>query len=108
MDFAPGQTWIIYATYKKYGEPEVDFCSYSRQQIPSKDDFNSLIHGMSYDEEITWLQKNLGVKELNVQKAEDGQHHLNIRPKGYEALWYLVAGFVVLFLFYFLGRKFLK
>jgi hypothetical protein len=109
MSFAPGQTWIIYATYKKYGEAEVQFCSYSRQQFAAEaEDFNTAVHGMSFTEEEAWLKKNLGVQQLNVKNTEAEQHHENIRPEGMQTLWYLVAGFLGLVLFYFIGRKFLK
>lgn len=107
MSFAPGQTWIIYASYKKYGEPEVKFCSYSRQRITGED-YNTIAHGMDFNAEEAWLKKNLGQHELSVKAAEDDQHHENIRPTGYEALWYLGGGFVALIALYFISRKFLK
>ena len=107
MSFAPGQTWIIYATYKKYGEPEVKFCSYSRQLIAGED-YNTIAHGMDFNAEKSWLEKNLGLHELNIKAPGDDQHHENIRPEGYEALWYLGGGFLALIALYFISRKFLK
>jgi hypothetical protein len=109
MSFVPGQTWLIYATYKKYGEAIVDFCSYSRQQFASeKDDFNTIAHGMNFSDEKNWLKKTVGIQKLNVKDVGYEQHHENIRPQGFEILWYLAAGFIGLLVFYFLGRKFLK
>lgn len=109
MSFAPGQTWIIYATYKKYGEADVNFCSFSRQKFASEaEDFNTTTHGMNFNEEQQWLKKNLGIQALNEKNTEAEQHHENIRPDGSQTLIYLGAGFLALILFYFLGRKFLK
>jgi hypothetical protein len=109
MSFAPGETWIIFATYEKYGEPQVSLCSHSRRKFAdAKDDFYFQLSGISFSEAEAFLKKNLGIQPFSVKKVEEEQHHENIRPKGYESLWYLVAGFVVLFIFYFLGRKFLK
>jgi hypothetical protein len=109
MSFAPGQTWIIYATYKKYGEPVTEFCSFSRQKMPAgEEDFNSSWHGKTFDEEEAWLKKNLGLQELNERNPIDDQHHENIRPTGYETLWYLGGGFLALIVLYFISRKFLK
>lgn len=109
MSFAPGQTWLIYATYKKYGEAEVSFCSYSRQQFSAdKEDFNTIAHGMNFAEEQAWLKKNLGVQEFNQRDVTTEQHHENILPKGYDILWFVGGGLVVVIAFYFLGRKFLK
>jgi hypothetical protein len=109
MDFAPGQTWLIYADYIKYGEPQVKFCSFSRQQFDNeKDDFNSLSHGMTFEAEKNWLKKNLGLQQLNVKDEATEQHHENIRPQGSDILLYLGLGLVGVIGFYFLGRKFLK
>ncbi len=109
MSFSPGQTWIIYATYEKYGEPKVEFCSYSRQQFANeKDDYNTVAHGMDFSNELAWLEKNLGIQKLNEVDIQSQQHHENIRPQGYEFLWYLGFGFVGLIVIYFLTQKFLK
>jgi hypothetical protein len=109
MSFSPGETWIIFATYEKYGKPEVELCSHSRRKFADeKDDFYFQLSGISFGDAQAFLKKNLGTQPFSIKTAEEDQHHENIRPKGYEALWYLIAGFVVLFLFYFLGNKFLK
>ncbi len=109
MSFVPGQTWLIYATYKKYGEAEVNFCGYSRLQMESdKEDFNSVAHGMTFPEEVAWLKKNLGEQKINDAIQVDHPLHENIHPNGMQTLYYLMAGFLALALFYFVGRKFLK
>jgi len=109
MSFAPGQTWIIYATYEKYGEPKVHFCSYSRQQFPSEaEDYNTSVHGMTFSQELTWLEKNLGVQKLNEKDVLMEQHHENIRPQGYDFVWYYVFGLLSLVAIYFITKKFLK
>jgi hypothetical protein len=109
MSFSPGQTWIIYATYEKYGEPKVEFCSYSRQQFSKEtDDYNTTTHGMTFADELTWLEKNLGLQKLNEKDIQSQQHHENIRPEGYDFLWYLAFGLIGLIAIYFLNKKFLK
>lgn len=109
MSFNPGQTWIIYATYKKYGEAEVNFCSYSRQLFANeKSDYNTVIHGLTFSDEKNWLHKNLGLQVLNVKEDAMNQHHENERPDGYKFLWYLGAGFFGLIFIYFISKKLLK
>ena len=109
MNFTPGQTWIIFATYKKYGEAEVNFCSHSRAKVAEgTEDYNASVYGMSFNEEWEWLIKNLGTKVLNEKNAEAEQHHENIRPDGSQTLIYLGVGFIAVVLFYLIGRKILK
>ena len=109
MSFVPGQTWIIYAKYKKYGEAKVHFCGYSRQQFPDESkDYNTAVHGMKYSEELAWLEKNLGVQKLNEKDIESQQHHENLRPAGYEFFWYYGFGLLGLIAIYFITKKFLK
>lgn len=109
MSFAPGQTWLIYATYKSYGAAEVNFCSYSRQQFANeKDDYNTAVHGMDFSTEEIWLKENLGLLALNSKDPLAEQHHENIHPNGFQTLYYLGSGFLFLALAYFVGRKYLK
>ncbi|CAN5182028.1 hypothetical protein BH09BAC5_BH09BAC5_20830 [soil metagenome] len=109
MSFAPGQTWIIYSKYKKYGEVEVNFCGFSRMKMKNaNEDYNTIVHGMSFEDEVIWLKKNLGDKEINSKDFAQEQHHENIHPNGMQTLYYLFAGFLGLVVFYLLGRKFLK
>ena len=109
MSFSPGQTWIIYATYEKYGKPKVDFCSYSREQFANeKEDYNTVVHGMDFSDELIWLKKNLGEQKLDVVDIQAQQHHENTRPQGYEFLIYLALGFVGMIVIYFIVQKFLK
>ena len=109
MSFVPGQTWLIYAKYKSYGKAEVEFCGYSRQQFANeKEDYNTPIHGMTFGEEEIWLKKILGLQSLNVKDPIAEQHHENIRPQGFQVLYYLGFGFIALIAIYFVGRKFLK
>ena len=109
MNFAPGETWIIYANYTAYGKAEVQFCSYSRQQFANeKEDYNTSVHGMNFTEELNWLTKNLGEQKLNEKDIQAEQHHENLRPQGYWVLFYLGGGLLGLIAFYFLSRKFLR
>ncbi|MSP68786.1 MAG: hypothetical protein EXR20_00790 [Bacteroidetes bacterium] len=107
MSFVPGQTWLIFANYKKYGEPKVKFCSYSRQQFElNQADYNSAVHGMGFQEERDWLKIKFGLQALNINNKGLQQHHTNIRPAGLQFLWYIGLGLVVLAGLYFIGRKF--
>jgi hypothetical protein len=109
MTFIPGQTWIIYATYAKYGHPKVHFCSYSRQQFPTDaTDYNSAVHGMNFSAELSWLEKNLGLQKLNEKDIQSEMHHENIRPEGYAFFWYYGFGLLGLIVIYFITKKFLK
>jgi hypothetical protein len=109
MNFSPNETWIIYASYMSYGKAKVEFCSYSRQQFENdKDDYNTVVHGMTFTEESAWLEKNLGLQKMDEKDVQSEQHHENIRPQGYAVLWYLGGGFLGLIVIYFLVQKFLK
>ena len=109
MSFLPGQVWIIYANYTGYGQSKVDFCSLSRMQFDNeKDDFNSASHGMSFKDEVLFLETKLGKQKLNEVDKIDQQHHENIIPNPVQATIALVCGIVGVLLLYFIVRKVLR
>ncbi|HEU4719032.1 MAG TPA: hypothetical protein VFU15_14410 [Bacteroidia bacterium] len=109
MTFSPGEEWIIYAKYVGYGKAEVKFCSFSRKYVADdKNDFVTPLHGMSYAMENEWLEKTLGVQELNVRNPEDDMHHENIHPSQQQALLYFGLGLAGLLVLLFLTKKFLR
>jgi hypothetical protein len=109
MTFAPGETWLVYATYESYGKAKTEYCSHTRMLYPDdENDMNTIGHGMTFDEEIAWLKKKFGVQELNDESMAVDMHHKNIIPKGYTVLWYLGIGLVVVVAAYFVGRRFFR
>ncbi|HLG03465.1 MAG TPA: hypothetical protein VI731_07700 [Bacteroidia bacterium] len=109
MSFAPGEEWIIYAEYIRYGEGSVKFCSLSRKKpVAGEQDHFAQQQGMSYDSTIAFLKKNYGVQLLHEKKVRDQQHHELILPDRVQMLGYLAAGLVVIVLLYFIVKKVFK
>ncbi len=107
MNFAKNELWIIYAEYKRFGEPKVSFCSRSRKYFPSStEDYYEATHKLKFIEELELLQKNIGVKQINksITSNEAAQREL-IKPGGMNMLWLLVCSMGVLLLIYFILKK---
>jgi hypothetical protein len=108
MSFSPDEEWIVYAKYISYGHAEIVFCSPSRKKMSSNtDDYYSMIHGKSFEDELIWLEKEFGIKELNRSSAESPRREL-LHPVGMERLWLYLGGLLGLALIWFLTRKFLR
>ncbi|MFN8715267.1 MAG: hypothetical protein ACK5Z2_20635 [Bacteroidota bacterium] len=109
MSFAPGERWTIYATYLKYGSPEVILCSHSRK-IPAfgTSDFVTDIRGASYSAEAQWLAKNLSIIPLNEEKNEIMKPRELIHPEGMSMIWLLGGGIIGVLILFFVLKRFLK
>jgi hypothetical protein len=54
-----GDEWIIYTNYFQVDNAKLDFCSRSRNYIKNiKEDFFAETTGITYDEELRYLQEN--------------------------------------------------
>jgi hypothetical protein len=109
MSFAPGERWTIYATYLKYGSPEVILCSHSRK-IPAAgtSDFVTDMRGASYAVEAQWLAKNLGIIPLNEEKKEIMKPRELLHPERTGMIWLLGGGIVGVLILFFVLKRFLK
>lgn len=108
IDLNAGEEWIIYTNYIQIDKAKLDFCSRSRKYIKNiKEDFFAVTTGISYDEELRYLQTNLGLHKLlkeNLNKVENR----NKIPTQTEFIYILIFSLLGIILFYWLIRKFLK
>ena len=103
-----GDEWIIYTAYYQVDKAKLDFCSRSRYYIKNiKEDFFTETTGISYDEELRYLQSNLGLHKLlkgNPNKVENR----NIIPNSNQLIIYLLASILGVVIFYILINKLFK
>ena len=108
IDLNAGEEWIIYTNYIQIDKAKLDFCSRSRKYIKNiKEDFYAVTTGISYDEELRYLQTSLGLHKLlkeNLNKVENR----NQIPTQTEFIYILIFSILGIILFYWLIRKFLK
>ncbi len=106
MSFAAGETWIIYANYRGYGQPEVKFCSRSRKQQNKSQDVD--VSGMSFSDEKNWLFVNIGVQPFNEKKVSPQDQRKLVLPKGMERLWLYLGGIAGILVIGVLVKRFLR
>jgi len=103
-----GEEWIIYANYYQIDNAKLDYCSRSRYYIKNiKEDFFTETTGVSYDEELRYLQSNLGLHKLlkeNPNKIENR----NIIPNSNQLIIYLLGSILGVVFFYILINKLFK
>lgn len=103
-----GEEWIIYTNYHQVDNATLDYCSRSRYYIKNiKEDFFTETTGISYDEELRYLQTNLGLHKLlkdNPNKVENR----NIIPNSNQLIIYLLGSILGVVFFYVLINKLFK
>lgn len=103
-----GEEWIIYTKYYQVDNAKLDYCSRSRYYIKNlNEDFFSETTGMSYDEELRYLQTNLGLHKLlkdNPNKVENR----NILPNTNQLIITLLGSILGLIGFYVIVNKLFK
>jgi hypothetical protein len=108
LEIRKGDEWIIYSNYHQIDNAKLDFCSRSRVYVKNiKEDFFTVNTGVSYDEEIKYLQLNLGLHKLmknNPNKVENR----NIIPNKKQFTIILIFSLIGLLLFYWIVGKLLK
>jgi hypothetical protein len=108
LELRNGDDWIIYTKYHQIDNAKLDFCSRSRVYIKNiKEDFFAVNTGVSYDEELKYLQKNLGLHKLlknNPNKVENR----NIIPTNNQFIIILLCSMLGLIFFIWLVGKLLK
>jgi hypothetical protein len=108
LELRVGDEWIIYTSYYQIDNAKLDFCSRSRKYIKNiKEDFFAETTGISFDEELRYLQTNLGLHKLlknNPNKVENR----NIIPNTNQFIIFLICSVLGLLLFYWLFNKFFK
>lgn len=108
LELRQGDDWIIYSNYNQIDNAKLDFCSRSRLYIKNiKEDFFAVNTGISYDEELKYLQRNLGLHKLlknNPNKTENR----NKLPTTNQFIIILLCSMAGLIFFIWLVGKFLK
>lgn len=108
IDMRVGDEWIIYTNYYQMENAKIDFCSRSRKYIKnSKEDFFVELTGISYDEELSYLQKNLGIHKLMKEKPNRVEQR-NILPNQKQFVLLLVCSLIFMVLFLWLFNRYFK
>lgn len=108
LELRVGDEWIIYTNYIQIDKAKLDFCSRSRKHIANiKEDFFEVNTGMTYDEELAYLQANLGLHKL-LKDNPDRVQNRNIIPNTRELIITLLFSIAGLVLFYWIIRRVLK
>lgn len=109
MSFAPGERWLIYSKYVKYGLAEVHLCSHSRKQVQQgKDDYAVFTQGNTFEESLKWLSENSGVQVLNSEADLNQPSRELVHPDQQQSIWLVVAGLVMVVILYFAVKRFLR
>lgn len=105
--FKPGEEWIIYTRYKQIDNAQMDWCSRSRKFFNSdKEDYYSVLYGNDYQDELSFLRKELGLHRL-LAKQEISQNR-NKHPSTTESALILISSLFALLLFYYLFNRFFR
>lgn len=108
LELRIGDEWILYTSYYQVDNAKLDFCSRSRKFIKNiKEDFFAETTGLSYDEELRYLQSKLGLHKV-LKNNPNRVENRNIIPNTNQLIIYLIGSIVGLVFFYFLINKLFK
>lgn len=107
-EFNVGEEWIIYTRFKQINNGLMDWCSRSRRFIKNeKEDYYVATSGVTYDQEVKFLQDSLGLHRLMKAQPSNMQHR-NQLPTQNQTIIILICSILAIILFYFLFNKFFK
>lgn len=108
LELRSGDEWIIYTSYRQVDNAKLDFCSRSRKFFKvAKEDFFAVTTGISYEEELHFLQTKLGLHKLlkdNPNKVENR----NIIPSSNQFIIIIVCSIAGVLLIYVIVNKLFK
>lgn len=108
LELRPGDEWVIYANYHQIDNAKLDFCSRSRKYIKNvKEDFFAETSGVSYDDEVSFLQEKLGLHKVLKENPNRAENR-NILPNTNQLIIGFICSLLGLFLFYWLFNRFFK
>ena len=108
LELRVGDEWIIYTNYFQIDNAKLDFCSRSRKYIKNiKEDFFAETTGITYDEELRYLQENLGLHKL-MKNNPNVVENRNIIPNNNQFIIVLICSMLGLIAFYWLFNKLFK
>ena len=108
LELRVGDEWIIYTNYFQVDNAKLDFCSRSRKYIKNiKEYFFAETTGITYDEELRYLQENLGLHKL-MKNNPNVVENRNIIPNNNQFIIVLICSMLGLIAFYWLFNKLFK
>jgi hypothetical protein len=108
LELRVGDEWIIYSNYHQVDNAKLDFCSRSRKYIKNiKEDFFAVTTGVSYDEELRYLQTNLGLHKL-LKSNPNRVENRNIIPTSNQLIITLLFSIIGVIGFYIIVNKLFK
>lgn len=108
IELRAGDEWIIYTNYHQIDNAKMDFCSRSRKFFKNiKEDFFAETTGISYDEELRYLQSKLGLHKL-MKENPNRVENRNIIPSSNQTIIMVICSLLGLIAFYWLFNKFFK
>lgn len=110
LNLREGDEWIIYTRYKQINNSQLDVCSRSRMFFKNaKEDYFAINSGISYDDELVYLRKQLGLHRcLKNDYDQEDVSKRNIIPSSTQFVVILLVSIAGLVFFYWLVQKFLK
>jgi len=110
MTFELGAEWLIYASYQEFDKLKVHFCSHSRKLfLANEKDIYLSNAGKTFEEEVLFLQTNLGIQKLIVRndlikQQSDFKPH-NEQPSGSNKIILLVVSLVIMIIVYVITKN---
>lgn len=112
MSFSKNETWLIYAKKNAENQFEISLCDRNRMRFTKPaDDFNLTNTGISFEDEISYLKKNIGLK---LSTATDAKQSIDITQRenndtsGINKLALLFMSLVLFLGVYLIANKFIK
>lgn len=108
IELRVGDDWIIYTNYHQIDNATLDFCSRSRKFFKNQgEDFFAETTGISYEEELRYLQTTLGRHKL-MKENPNRVENRNILPDKNQFMIMVICSILGVLFFYVLINKIFK
>lgn len=108
LELVAGDEWIVYANYYQIDNAKLDFCSRSRKFFKnSTQDFFETITGVTYGEELQFLQTKLGLHKP-LKENPNRVENRNILPNTNQMIIGFMSSLIGLLFFYWIFNKVFK
>ena len=109
MNFNPGEEWIIYGEYVQVEKIKIEACSRSRRLKQTNTiEAENIIYGMSTSDELDWLRKKIGTKNIKPNDEQKVAGHKNELPDAYTKALLLTGSIVGMVVFLLITKKIFK
>ncbi len=112
MSLSENQIWLVYGRKNSNQQLELNLCDRNRMQFKNaEEDFYQSNTGLSFDEEINYLKKNIGLKIVPTQsneKAIDITQRQNDETSGTNKILLLCVSLFLFLAMYFAANKLMK